>query len=154
MRRQEHERDRTFGEHIIDKCSYMTLSMVDQSGLPHAIPLSPVRAGSNLYFHCATEGEKLKILRQNPRVSMSFVGDTQVPAGKFTIYYESAVATGTAAEVTDETERRQALRLISEKYCPDDMVDFDRVLNAWLSRTGVWKISLETITAKSNFPRP
>lgn len=151
MRRQEHERDYHFGTQVIDKCHYMTLSMVDEQGLPYCVPLSPVRCGDSVYFHCATEGHKLDVLRQNPKVSMAFVGDTHLPPGKFTIYYECALASGTASRVTDDDERREALRLISEKYCLDDMGGFDRVCGAWLPKTDVWKISLDTVTAKSNF---
>lgn len=153
MRRAEHEQSRAFAEKVIDECHYMTLCMVDEDGAPYCVPLSPVRRGDYIYFHCATEGRKLDALRRHPQVSMSFVGNTEVPPGKFTLYYESVCAAGTAAEVTDAAERVEALRLLCEKYCPGDMPHFNEALGAWLARTGVWKVSVNQLTAKCNFKK-
>lgn len=152
MRRAEHEKDCAFAEKVIDECRYMTLSLVDEAGAPYCVPLSPVRRDGQIYFHCATAGRKLDAMRAHPQVSMSFVGNTEVPPKKFTLYYEAVYAEGTAGEVTDEVEKVEALRLLCEKYCPDDMSDFERVLRAWGARTGIWKISLDKITSKCNFP--
>ena len=152
MRRAEHEKDRAFAEKVIDECRYMTLCLVDKEGKPYCVPLSPVRDGDHIYFHCAIAGRKLDAMRAHPQASMSFVGDTEVPPREFTLYYEAVYAEGTACEVTDEAEKVEALRLLCEKYCPDDMGDFERVLRAWGPRTGIWKISLENITSKCNFP--
>lgn len=152
MRRAEHEQNRIFAEKVIDECRYMTLSLIDEAGAPYCVPLSPVRRDDQLYFHCATAGRKLDAMRTHPQVSMSFVGNTQVPPKEFTLYYEAVYAEGTAAEVTEEAERIEALRILCEKYCPHDMGDFERVLRAWGPRTGIWKISLDKVTSKCNFP--
>lgn len=152
MRRAEHEKDRAFSETVIDKCRYMTLCLVDEVGVPYCVPLSPVRRDNDIYFHCATAGRKLDAMRAHPQVSISFVGNTAVPPKEFTLYYEAVYAEGTATEVTDQAERVEALRLLCEKYCPDDMGDFERVLRAWEPRTGIWKVRLDKITSKCNFP--
>lgn len=64
MRRAEHEKDRDFAEKVIDECRYMTLCLVDEEGRPYCVPLSPVRRDSDIYFHCATAGRKLDIMRR------------------------------------------------------------------------------------------
>ncbi|MGM9757527.1 MAG: pyridoxamine 5'-phosphate oxidase family protein [Candidatus Cryptobacteroides sp.] len=53
---------------MFDKAPYVTVSMTDGDGMPYGLPLSLVRTD---WFHCATEGRKLDILRANPKVFMS-----------------------------------------------------------------------------------
>ena len=81
---------------------------------------------------------------------LTCVGDTAIQQDRFTTLFESAVAFGTAAEVTEDGKKTEALRLLCLRHTPDNMADFDRAVNASLSRTGIWKISVEEITGKSN----
>lgn len=153
MRRNEREKDRKFATSVIDGCGYMVLAMTGADGRPYCVPLSPVRWDDWIYFHCALEGEKLDALRANPQVCMSFVGDgAAYPAGKFTAYYSSAVAFGTAREVTDAAEKMEALRRLTLKYGPADMEAFDSAFRRYCAHTSVWKISLDKVTGKKNPP--
>lgn len=153
MRRKERETDRKFAEAVIDECSYMTLAMTGADGRPYCVPLSPVRWDGSVYFHCALEGRKLDALRENPQVCMTFVGSgVSYPAGKFTTYYASAIAFGTAREVTDEEEKAEALRRLTLKYCPADIDAFGGALRKHRAGTSVWKIGLDGLTGKRNPP--
>lgn len=140
--------DLTLAQRLLDQCMFATLSLSEPDGTPYGIPVSPVRDGNCLYFHCAVKGRKLNAMRANPRVCLSCVGTAAVRPGEFDIDYQSVVAFGTACEVTEKEEKIKALRLISEKYCHDDMWDFPRVLEKYLPHTGIWKITLDTITTK------
>ena len=152
MRRSDRARDRSFAFDVIDRCGHGVAALSTGGEGPYCIPLSLVRVGDDLFFHCALEGRKLDAMRGEPRVCMTFVGDAQVPAGRFTTYYESAVAFGRASEVTEEEEMVEALRRLCLKYCPEDMELFGREVRRSLPRTGIWKISLDEVTGKSNFP--
>ena len=55
-----------------------------------------------------------------------------------------------ARELTDDGEKREALRLLCQRYAPDHMDLFDGAMAASLSRTAVWCIAVEEITGKSN----
>lgn len=140
--------NRALAETLLDRCVYMTLSMVGPDGAPYCVPLSPVRDGDSLYFHCARAGRKADALRANPRVCLSCVGKAEVIPGDFNIGYESVIAFGTASEITDESEKVEALRRICEKYCPDDLWDLPRVLKQYLPATAIWNIALTEITTK------
>lgn len=153
MRRIKDEKDREFGLKIIDNCIYMVLSMTGPDGLPYCVPLSPARSGETVYFHCATEGRKLECLRAHPDVSMAFVAAVEVSPREFTTYYDCALASGTAAEVADEEERREAIRLLCLKYSGEHMERFEHVLRAWAPRAAVWRVDLSTVTAKRTFPK-
>ena len=148
MRRKDREMGLEFALEVIDKSSFATMAAAGEEGEPYCLPLSMARIEGNLYFHCAKEGKKLEYLKKNPRVCVSFVGDIHIPEGKFTTEYESAIAFGTAYEVTQREEKTEALRAICQKYTPDNMENFDRALEKSFEITAVWGIRMERITGK------
>ena len=108
-----------------------------------------VREGRNVYFHSAMEGRKVECLRRQPRVCLTCVGDTAIQQDRFTTLSESAVACGTASEVTEDQDKVRALRLLCQRHTPDNMADFDRAVQTSLARTGIWKITVEEMTGKA-----
>lgn len=149
MRRTDRQMPEEFAWEVVDKCEYAFLAMTAEDGGPYGLPVTIVRDGRAVYFHSAMEGRKTVCLRQHPRVCLTCVGDTRVPEGKFTTLFESAVAFGTAAEVTAEKEKIHALRLLCQHHTPDNMADFDKAIAASLQRTAIWKITVEEITGKA-----
>ena len=153
MRRADRERDRVFAQRVIDTCDHAVVAMTGESGAPYCVPVSPVRIGPTLYFHCALAGKKVSILRRDPRVWITFVARNVAAAGKLTTYYESAMAGGTAVEVTDAVEKRMALEALCRRYTPDALPSLQTELDTYLARTGVWKVELEELTGKANGPQ-
>ena len=148
MRRKDREMDEAFALEVVDKCEYAVLSMVDTEGKAYGIPVTIVRDGSAVYFHCAKEGKKIDALRKNPEVSMACVGDTCRALDKFTTALESAVIVGRASEVTDDKEKIHALRLLCERHTPTNMANFDEAIQKSLSVTAIWKIEILSLTGK------
>lgn len=149
MRRKERQMPEEFAWEVVDQCEYAFLAMTAEDGGPYGLPVTIVREGRGVYFHSAMAGRKVNCLRQEPRVCLTCVGDTQIQPKKFTTLYESAVAFGTAAEVTEEAEKIHALRLLCQRHTPDNMEAFDSAVAASLARTGIWKITVEEITGKA-----
>lgn len=147
MRRKDRERDRQFALDVIDRCEYGTVAFVTD-GMPYCIPLSLVRVGDELYFHCALEGTKLDLLRNDPKVCISFVGSNVAAADSFTTYFQSAVVEGTAYEVTEQEKKIMALRALCQKLTAANMDDFDNAIARSMGRTGVWGIHIDRITGK------
>ena len=56
---------------------------------------------------------------------------------------------GECREVTDENEKVRALRLLCEKYTPQNMNNFDSAVEASLPRTGVYRIKLLSSSGKA-----
>lgn len=170
MRRKDREMDRGFGLMVIDKSTYGILSVIDDNGEPYAIPVSIVRDENKLYFHSAKEGKKVEIFKENPKVSIAFVGEVKVPEiytkeeldelvkdeskgvllirKVFTTEYESAIVKGKIELVEDEEERIKAMKLICQKYTPNKMDYFNLAIKSGLKRTNVYKIEIEEIKAK------
>ena len=169
MRRKDREMPLKFAHQVIDKAQYGVVSMIDKDK-PYSVPLSIVRSGDLLYFHSAKQGRKVDVLANNANVTVVFVGDKCVPenyspdeleemnsdasmavkliSNVFTTEFESTIVTGVAKLVDNEEEKIAAMRLICEKYTPDKMQYFDTAIAAGLGRTNVYKVEIETISAK------
>lgn len=170
MRRKDRQMPPKFARQVIDKAQHGVVSMIDEENKPYGVPLSIVRRGDVLYFHSARQGRKVEVLAHNAHVSIVFVGDKSVPenyssdeleemnndarkavkliSSVFTTEFESAIITGRVVMVEDDTEKIAAMRLICEKYTPDKMKYFDTAIAAGLKRTNVYKVEMETISAK------
>ena len=112
MRRTDRQRGEDFALEVIDRCAYGVAAMTAGDGAPYCIPLSLVRLGDFLYFHCAMEGTKVDLLRRDPRICISFVGANQAAQDDFTTYFQSACVEGEASEVLDREEKIRALRAL------------------------------------------
>lgn len=149
MRRKDRQMPEKFAWEVVDRCEYAFLSMTGEDGTPYGVPITIVRDGRAVYFHSAMEGRKVRCLRQNPRVCLTCVGNTEIQQDRFTTLYECAVAFGTASEVTEETEKIQALRILCQRHTPANMENFDKAIEKSLARTGIWKIVVEEISGKA-----
>ena len=72
----------------------------------------------------------------------------------YSTYFQSAIVTGTAQEVTGEAEKIAALRALCRKLTPDRMDGFDAAVSKSLKVTSVWRISMEEVTGKAKLRRP
>lgn len=147
MRKATRRKDAEWALRVFDRAPYVTVSMTRPDGTPYALPLSLVRRDAEtFYFHCAAEGEKLDCLRHSPVVSLSAVSRCtpkfEEEKLNFTEYYDSAVALGRAEEVTDDAEKREALRLLCQRFLPKEMAHFDAAIARSLHRTTVIRITL------------
>lgn len=148
MRRKDREMDKEFALEMADKCEYAVLSMAEPDLTPYCVPLSIVRDGGFIYFHCAKAGKKSDILKKNPKVCISCVGDTHRMENKFTTEYESAIIFGTAQEVSEDEEKIHALKILCERHTPMNMAEFDEAIKRSLSVTAIWRVSIDEITGK------
>ena len=131
---------------ILENAEFMTLSMTGAEGVPYGVTLSFARVGSALYFHCANTGYKLDSLRKNPAVCVSAVSQQRTKAEEFTVAFDSAVAFGTASEVTEQEEKVQGLLAICKKYAPENAGAAAYI--AQYPQVSVWRIDVTDISGK------
>ena len=152
MRRDDRAQDRDFSLALIDRCTHGVMALSTGEPLPYCLPLSFVRIGEDLFFHCAREGRKVDLLRRSPQVCVTFVGDDRpafVAPAMYTTYFQSAIATGTASEVEAPSEKAAALRALCQKLTPGHMEGFEAAMEKSLSATAVWKVRIETLSSKA-----
>lgn len=147
MRKASREMPADFALEVLRKAPYVTLSLTRADGTAYGIPMTVAsRDGEHFYFHCAPEGEKLDAIKAHPEVCLSAVSRCRPTIGpkdgSFTMQFHSAVAFGRAELVTDQQEKIEALRLICERFLPENMHNFDASVGRSLGRTAVVRITL------------
>ena len=146
MRRNDRATSLEKAWEILENAEYMTLSMMGAEGVPYGVTLSFARVENALYFHCANEGYKLDSLRKNPAVCVNAVRQQRTKAEEFTVAFESAVAFGTAHEVTEQSEKEQGLLAICKKYAPENPGAAAYI--AQYPQVSVWRIDVTDLSGK------
>ncbi len=147
MRKKSREMCADWALEVMDKAPYITVGMTDGDGMPYSVPLSLARTDEKtFYFHCATEGKKLDILREKPSVCLTAVSKCKPTVGpkdgSFTLEFKSAIAFGKAEIVADDNEKREALRAICQRFLPTHMDASDAAVARSMARTAVVRITL------------
>jgi len=148
MRRKERELDRAEVERIVSKGTYGVLSMNGENDYAYGVPLSYAYTGSSIYVHCAPEGRKITLIRNDNRVSFCIVTEAVPLADQFSMKYESAIVFGKAFEVERE-EKLKALLLLVEKYCPEYLEKGKAYALDSLHKTSVIRLDIEFISGKA-----
>ncbi len=151
MRKQERALADARAMELLRTGEYGYLSLgTGVNGYAYGIPISFAYDSNEnaLYFHCATEGQKLEHLRRNAHVSFCVVGKTEVLPEKFSTKYESAIAFGRVEIASTDDEKRRALRLLVEKYSPQYTVPGEAYMEKSLERVVAFKIVVEHISGK------
>jgi nitroimidazol reductase NimA-like FMN-containing flavoprotein (pyridoxamine 5'-phosphate oxidase superfamily) len=136
-------------------------------GEVYVIPINHCYVRGRLIFHCAFEGRKLDVMRQNPNVCFEVDRWTAEPPARGGRYheicdagYESVICWGRAREVTDVGERVRLLDTFQRHYeiTPRERMTRDRAAkcNAFVidieRMTGVVKHEGEIVFLEHNFP--
>jgi len=108
------------------------LALITADGTPRVIPLNFSVVGETIYFHGATQGEKLDCLRNDAHCSFSMVkAYSLIPsywtspksACPATHFYKSIELRGLCELTEDLEEKALALQALMEKYQPEGRHD-------------------------------
>ncbi len=135
---------------ILARAEHGVLATLGADGWPYAVPVNHVVSGDAIYIHCALEGHKLENIAHEERVSFCAVAEARVLPAKLSTLYESAVAFGRAAVVTDPAEKRRALELLAVRFCGALTPEAENVIAASGSRTAVLRIRIERVSGKAH----
>jgi len=148
MRRKDRQLLDVDAFNILAKGEYGMLATSDMQNLPYVVPMSYVYVDNCIYLHCATEGQKLDNIKENPKVSFCVVGDTKVIPENFGTAFESIILFGKAEIIQDKQEMVKGLRALVNKYSYDYKVQGEEYINKDAGSTRVIKINIEHITGK------
>lgn len=139
---------------ILRSCDSVRIAM-HGAEYPYVVPVSfgmeVVDDKPVVYFHCAKQGMKLDLLRENPKVCLEgdhFLGIQRMAHG-ITTRYRSVIGFGTCEFVEDEEEVVKGLELILEHYGHTEY-PLDRCKG--MKNLYIGKIVLDSITGKQNLP--
>lgn len=148
MRRQDRKIDDIAAAAILESGQYGILSTTGSNGYAYGVPISYTYSKGSIYFHCATEGQKLDNINYNNKVSFCVVGATTPLPQSFSVNYESVVAFGKAFEVFED-EKQAALEAIVSKYSPAFTKEGLAYIKNSSGDTRIFKIEIAHMTGKA-----
>jgi nitroimidazol reductase NimA-like FMN-containing flavoprotein (pyridoxamine 5'-phosphate oxidase superfamily) len=106
------------------------LALVDR-GKPYLLTMNYGYRDNVLYFHCAPEGRKIDMIREEPEVCFQVIIDTKLVTGEnacrdWTMKYKSVVGYGRASLIEDREDKAKALNILMDQYSKKGPFDFPR----------------------------
>ncbi len=148
MRRKEREiKDAVIIHQILSKSSVCRLAIHDEP-FPYIVPMNYGYKGGALFFHCALEGKKLELIKNNNKVGFEIEYDSEVIhdviSCKWTTRYRSVIGTGEVEIISDNEEKKFGFDAIMQQHGK-----FDNVYNeAALKKALVLKLKIISYSAK------
>lgn len=143
--------DREAAYEILDEAFICHVGFV-VDGQPFVIPTGFGRAGDNLYIHGSAASRMLRNLDEGVPVCVTVtLLDGLVLARSIfnhSMNYRSVVVLGVARAVTDEAEKLEALRLLSEHILPGRWAESRQPNEKELKATLVMKLPITEFSAK------
>lgn len=145
--RDEHEM-----QAIMKAVKYVTIAMCSDNE-PYLVTLSHgYDSQSNcIYFHCAQEGKKIDILRENSTVWGQAIVDHGYASGKCDHLYVSVHFKGHVTFITDLEEKKKALTVMVKQLEPDPLPVIEEQFTAKsLKRVNIGRIDIEYMSGKKS----
>ena len=150
MRRKEKEiTDIEEIEKIIKKAMVCRISLVDNDE-PYIVPVCFGYERDALYFHGASEGRKVELIKKNNKICFEIDTDVEVVKGKkpcsWTMKYRSVIGVGRACILEKDEEKSYGLKLIVRQYTEGNFSFPKSALDSVL----VVRVDIESITGKKS----
>ena len=135
---------------IMAQGSYGLLSTIGEDGYPYGVPVNYTYFDNCICFHCAQEGHKLENIDYSNKVSFCVVTKSDVLGNEFDTDYESAIAFGKATVVTDDSEKKDILLSVLNKYAADYLTAGKNYVKKNWDETKVIKMRIEHLRGKAH----
>lgn len=133
---------------VLERGTSGVLALAGDDGYPYAVPISYVYDGERIYFHSARAGHKLDAVRREPKASFCVIDQDQIVPAEYTTYFRSVIAFGTARELEDPWEKRQALEALAAKYSPEQEAGRKEEIRAQFANVAMVELTVEHMTGK------
>lgn len=139
---------------IMQACDCCRIGLVDE-GEAYIVPMNFGVIGENgkltLFFHGASEGRKLDVIRKNPKVSFEMDRKHELVAGdnacSYSYMYQCVMGTGTISLIEDTELKKTGLQAIMKHYTKQDMWEYNEAV---LARVTVMQLDVESWSCKEH----
>lgn len=136
---------------IIASCECLHLGLCC-GDMPYVVPVNfgfeETEKGYVFYFHGATEGKKLDMLRANPHVALCMDTGHELMTGdgaeEYSYRYASVMGEAVAEILQDREEKRHGLACVFNHYSDKEFSVSEKMLDA----TAVVKLTAENLIGK------
>lgn len=148
MRRFKQELDKNECEAILERGKEAVLALSGDEGYPYAVPLNYIYKDGEVYFHCAKSGHKIDAINRCDKASMCVIDKGDIVQEKYTTYFRSVIVFGRISEITDDDEKYEKVKILTEKYCPDYKDGIDDAIKKEWKALNVLKLKVEHMSGK------
>ncbi len=149
MHRKDRELARDEAMRLLKRAKYGTLCLgADEAGYPYAVPINCAVVGDALVFHGAPVGTKTDVCARDDHASFVAVLSYEGVESRFSANYESVIAKGRIATVTDDDERLRLLRAFTAQVFDVTEASIDARVRAALGHTAILRMSVDELTGK------
>ena len=126
-----------------------TLAVLGDDDYPYAVPINYFYEDNKIYFHGAKAGHKIDAIKKHNKVSFCVVAQDDIITEKFTTYFKSVIAFGTARIIEDDAEKRHAIEKLTVKFTPDQTEQKrSEAIEKEFPALGMVEITIEHMTGK------
>lgn len=120
MRRKERQMSDADALALLSSQNWGVLSVAGENGIPYGIPVNYGFLDGKIYIHHTNAADSLltSLLTQNSNVCFTVVGRHEVDEPILSTHYDSVILFGTAALVTDEDEKSDAMMKMMTSLAP------------------------------------
>lgn len=149
MRRQKQVLSLEENIQVLSRGTSGVLAVSGDDDYPYAVPLSYVYHDNKIFFHCAKTGHKLDSIARNEKVSFCVIDKDQIVPDEYTSYFRSVIAFGKARILEDIAEKRNALKILTERYSPDQEPDrLQEAVEKGLQNVCMIELTIEHMSGK------
>lgn len=149
MRRKNQRLEEAQSIEIIKKASHGVLALLGDDGYPYAVPMSYVYDHGKLYFHGAKAGHRFDAVNRCEKASFCVVAQDEVIPEQYATHYKSVIAFGKIRIIEEETEKRQAIELLADKYHPKATKAFrNHFIDVEMQALCMFVMEIEHLTGK------
>ena len=150
MRRKDKKiEDSKIIEAILTQSQICHIAFLDDE-YPYVVPMNYGYKEDILYFHCATQGKKLDLIKRNNKVSFEIIQFHELIKKEiscdWTTKYRSIMGTGKIEIVTDTANKREGLDILMKQHGREVNTYEDKAVK----RIVVLKLAINSLTAKQS----
>ncbi|MCK5248106.1 pyridoxamine 5'-phosphate oxidase family protein [Candidatus Bipolaricaulota bacterium] len=117
---------------------------------PYIVPMNFGCLDGKLYFHCASAGTKLDLLRANPNVCFEVEVNVEIVPGaeacSWSVRYQSVIGLGRVSIVEELEEKRAGLKALLAQYSNADIEIPQHISET----TMILRVDIESLTGKES----
>lgn len=135
---------------VLERGKTGILAVIGDGGYPYTVPINYVYADGRIYMHSAMTGHKIDALRADDRASFCVIDADDVVPADYSTNFRSVVAFGRAHIMEDEDGKEAALRLLGDKYNPNQPEALNREVAKGFERLHMIEFEIEHVTGKQS----
>lgn len=143
--------------YVVKHTNNAVLGTADASGTPYAVPITPLVLDGKIYFHGTKDPESRKLLnlKQNPKVSIVWVGTDPLKEDEFTVKYVSAMIAGRARRIEDPAEMQAVFEKYTQRFAGSQSVEKQQeTIKGSIGAVALWEVTVEKISGKAKAKKP